>query len=72
VVGGRLDWMILEVFSNLGDSMVVKSDQTEKNLFMHAEILTEMSSLHRACSMDAALQHSGGVERLEIAQPTCP
>ena len=25
VVGGRLDWMTLEVFSNLGDSMISSS-----------------------------------------------
>lgn len=27
VIGGRLDWMLLDVFSNLHDSVILKSTQ---------------------------------------------
>jgi len=32
MVGGRLDWMILEVFSNLGDSVILRFKKVKQNI----------------------------------------
>ena len=42
VVHGQLDWMVLEVFSNLGDSMILVSCISEEN----KRIDSAPSSLH--------------------------
>ena len=31
MVGAQLDWMVLEVFSNLGDSMLSNSEEAKVN-----------------------------------------
>ena len=41
VVGGRLDWVILEVYSNLGDSMILKQIVPECHL-MHQIVITHI------------------------------
>ena len=77
VVGGRLGWMILEVFSSLGDSMILQN-QLPEVYFYHKEDWACTTSaalevqpaciLHHGCAGTADMDDSGE-HRYEPASP---
>jgi len=54
VMGGWLDWVILWVFSNLGDSMILKTQPTDSEC---NQLLKLLGSSVFACHLRATQSH---------------
>jgi len=68
VMDGWLDWVILWVFSNLGDSMILRCSPGVFSLCRHLILKTKLKDSHQASICNRSEEKAWGLWALEAGR----